>query len=524
MPMTKLQLRSFFTPPYIHFLPKSIKRRSFGTCDNNASPAARLPADVLVYIFMLLRDDCLSEAEMSLSWITVTHVCHRWREIALEVAGLWTAIFYGSPQSWGEFINRSREAPAHVVLDIDGDSAVQAALPIMQHLHRFERLVLHGPDIFDILPSLSDQAPLLEMLMLQFNNYGRPQNNPLNVDDKAISSLFGGCLPRLRALFLRGIPIRADSHLFAPTLTSLQLHGYEDENLSARLPLTGVVEVLARLPLLETLVLEDIFADPDTSTLLLESLAHIPVARLPHLQSLSTVTAFPYIHKAIMSHLHAPNLVRFTAQAKANTISEVVVPPLISWTQDPTSFLSLYIHALPEYLGAAGGPTSCMDDGGTEGDSPFMLSIESSEIILSDAVMDLCAQLPLHLVRNFQLLYRDSFKWTPLLRQMHDLEEIKAEIIYWKDLLQALTVNDNSHSGPWRLLCPRLKKLKFVTFGHHPESEAFFEALSITAGLRRASGFGLEEILIDEESVPCRTEEDIADLREYRLAPPPSPE
>ncbi|KAA1470305.1 hypothetical protein DENSPDRAFT_879614 [Dentipellis sp. KUC8613] len=526
--MTKLQMRSF-SLPHIHS-PKSIKRRSFGTDNINASPAARLPADVLVYIFMLLRDDYSSaEDETSLSWITVTHVCRRWREIALEVAGLWTAMFYGSPQSWGELINRSCEAPADVVLDIDKDADVQAALPIMHHLHRFERFVMHGSEIFDVIPTLVDQAPLLQTLMLQFNNYEHPQDNPLKVDDNVLSSLFGGSLPRLRTLLLSRIPLRADCHLFVPTLTSLELHGCEYENLSVRVPLAGLVEVLARLPLLEKLALEDIFANPDTSDLLLESLAHIPVAQLPHLRTLSNMTPFPSINKAFMGHLHAPNLTDFSAQTKVNTASEVVIIPLISWTQDPTSFIALYIHALPGYLGATGGPACFSDDKGASADDdpPFSLSLESSEIILSDAVMELCAQLPLHLVRSFHFLYDDSFRWAPLLRQMHDLEEIKAKLINWKDLLEALavTVNDDSHDGPCCLLCPMLKKLKFITYGNRPESEgSFFEALSTTVRLRRASGCGLEEILIDGGSVPCRSEEDIADIREYCLASQPSSE
>ncbi|TFY56340.1 hypothetical protein EVG20_g8963 [Dentipellis fragilis] len=406
----------------------------------------------------------------------------------------WTAVFFGSRQLWKEFIVRSQNAPLYVVLDIDGNPDTQAVQSIVYNLHRIRRLLVHGAQIFDVFPCGSDRRNLTK------------------VDDMVLYSLFGGRLPRLKQLSLTRIPgIRANSHLFAETLTSLELHGCDNETPLGRLPLADLIGVLTRLPLLETLHLEDIFADPVSSSLLNESLADIPLAHVAHLHSLVTVTTFPFIHKALTTHLCTPNLTRLSATVAAETVDEVVLPPLISWTQDPTSLLALYVLAVPECLDICGGPTDPLDNRG-EG-PPFNFSVESAQADLSEAVFSLCAQLPLRLVQSFRFSYIPPVAWTPVLLEMNPVEELETNLLCWKDLLQILTVPIALDNGPARLPCPRLKKLKFTTFAHWPGSDVFFEALAIAVELRQESGFEMDEIHAGEEIIPCRNAEEIADLR-----------
>jgi len=60
---------------------------------NALAPISRLPPETLAEIFSLLSfsaDD--SESVPYLAWIRVTHVCHRWHEIAIYSPYLWSHI------------------------------------------------------------------------------------------------------------------------------------------------------------------------------------------------------------------------------------------------------------------------------------------------------------------------------------------------------------------------------------------------------------------------------------------------
>ncbi|TFY70827.1 hypothetical protein EVG20_g2175 [Dentipellis fragilis] len=486
--------------------------------DNEASPAACLCADVLAYIFTLLQEpfpgwslDYVWRPD-SLSWIAVSQVCHRWREIALEVAGLWSTILWSSQQSCKEFLRRSQDAPIQAALCIAGNSDVQAAQLVMGNLHRIERLHMRGPQIFDVFPYMSAEAPLLEMLILGSSNYRPRRKGHARVDDDVSSSLFAGGSPsRLRMLALTGIPICADSPLFSEKLIWLELHGPETVFLSASLSLASFIEVLCHLPLLEKLVLDNILADPISSSLLDESLADTPVAHMDHLKEISIITFSPFIYKAFMTRLFTPNLTKFYARAECQTNEEFFHPfiPTLSMSEAWTSPLTLIIFSYPLYLVAK------------ESDSEkpfFLLSFGGVEINVSQMINAFCAQLPLHLVRIFKIWYaRDAFDWMPALLKMEAIEEITVTILRWKDLLHALAASLSLDDGSLRLPCPSLKRLIFTSWGSVPDPDVFFEALAITVELRREAGSELEEIVVDGEVIPCRRAEDIAVLRMRRL-------
>ncbi|KAA1470259.1 hypothetical protein DENSPDRAFT_679514 [Dentipellis sp. KUC8613] len=486
--------------------------------DNEASPAACLCADVLAYIFTLLQESFpgwSSDYEWqpdSLSWIAASQVCRRWREIALEVAGLWSTILLSSPQLCEEFIRRSQEAPIQVAMRISDNSDVQAAQLVLGNLHRVEHLQLRGSQIFDVFPFMFAQAPLLEMLILGSGNYKPHRKGHVRVDDDVSSSLFAGeCPSRLHMLSLTGIPIRADSSLFSERLTWLELHGPETVFLSASLSLASLIGVLCRLPLLEKLVLDNILADPVSSSLLDESLADTPVACMEHLKEVSIITIFPFIYKTFMAHLYTPDLTKFRAHAEAQASEEFLNPliPIISTSEASTSPLTLIIFSYPLYLVAK------------ESDSEkpfFLISFGGVETNVSEIISAFCAQLPLDRVRVFKIWYaRDVFDWTPALLKMNAIEEITVTILRWKDLLHALTASLSLNDESLRLPCPSLKKLVFTSWGCVPDPDVFFEALAIAVELRTEAGLELEEIVVDGEVIPCRRAEDIAALRKRRL-------
>ncbi|EPS93156.1 hypothetical protein FOMPIDRAFT_1099281, partial [Fomitopsis schrenkii] len=50
-------------------------------------PIDNIPPELLVYIFLLIRD-----ASRNLAWLKLTHVSRYWRDIAMGTPLLWTSI------------------------------------------------------------------------------------------------------------------------------------------------------------------------------------------------------------------------------------------------------------------------------------------------------------------------------------------------------------------------------------------------------------------------------------------------
>ncbi|KAA1470123.1 hypothetical protein DENSPDRAFT_774533, partial [Dentipellis sp. KUC8613] len=96
---------------------------------NALSPLSRLPTEILVEIFCCFaavqkpgdsRQGFTYEngkavtvsRDINLGWILVTHVCRRWRHIAIDYAMLWTHINFALGSAWTtRMIERSRKAP-----------------------------------------------------------------------------------------------------------------------------------------------------------------------------------------------------------------------------------------------------------------------------------------------------------------------------------------------------------------------------------------------------------------------------
>jgi len=83
---------------------------------NMLVPISTLPAEILARIFHF---NAFSAKPYSPTlrhgWISVTHVCRRWRQVALDDSTLWTH-FSAYPQSeeWiAERLSRARNAPLH---------------------------------------------------------------------------------------------------------------------------------------------------------------------------------------------------------------------------------------------------------------------------------------------------------------------------------------------------------------------------------------------------------------------------
>jgi hypothetical protein len=154
----------------------------------NLSPIFRLPSDVLVEIFCLARDLTI-ESQLSAefyrpfpphynginNWITISQVCHVWRETALNTPLLWNRIYTSTGRfRWAEeMLRRSKQCLFTFIgtsdLTPNSDRVIR---DLKNHLRRCRVLGLdrfkqdHLNDLFT-----NDSAPYLEILIAFFHGY-----------------------------------------------------------------------------------------------------------------------------------------------------------------------------------------------------------------------------------------------------------------------------------------------------------------------------------------------------------------
>jgi hypothetical protein len=80
---------------------------------NALAPISVLPAELLARIFHYCALERPLSVSLNLSWIAVTYVCQRWRQVALDDTSLWARITVcsRSPKWMAESLVRARNAP-----------------------------------------------------------------------------------------------------------------------------------------------------------------------------------------------------------------------------------------------------------------------------------------------------------------------------------------------------------------------------------------------------------------------------
>lgn len=85
---------------------------------NKLAFISKLPVELLSYIFSLVRRKYRQRSRFDLGWVVVTHVCQRWRDIALDCPTLWVYISFNRPQWVPEMTRRSKSARLDIELNV----------------------------------------------------------------------------------------------------------------------------------------------------------------------------------------------------------------------------------------------------------------------------------------------------------------------------------------------------------------------------------------------------------------------
>src|SRR5216683_3326806 len=229
--------------------------RSLLSCRNSLVPISALPPELLSRIFHF--HAFLEPPQPKLGWIVVTHVCQRWRQVALNDPSLWAEITGFSPRArWtSEILVRARNAP--LVIDLFDAPSLEVLSKFPPHISHTRELRLrnlskyHSQGMQEICAL---EAPVLENFELKTSIAA---TSTVTFRQFAGTTLFNGQAPKLRmfSLYQISIPWSLIPH---GQLTHLKIilsrRMFEPDNSSPN-DLNQFIDLLVNSPDLEVLAI-----------------------------------------------------------------------------------------------------------------------------------------------------------------------------------------------------------------------------------------------------------------------------
>ena len=145
---------------------------------NNFAPINRIPPEILSLI-----PDYWCSCDMDERLITLTHVCHGWRELFVSRSSLWVSLDCMNVEKTHVYIERSKSSPLEVILERseDGIYCDDALLMAAPHINRLGSLTVCGPSaiLADLNKYFTCPTPLLRKLKIDLEfDRNRASNFP----------------------------------------------------------------------------------------------------------------------------------------------------------------------------------------------------------------------------------------------------------------------------------------------------------------------------------------------------------
>ena len=224
---------------------------------NSLLPISRLPTEIFTIIFSLLHPFEVLEPPKPIASFSISHVCHRWREISLNLPRLWVHINFSrqTPDCVAEMLARAKTTPLHleaVTLNWSRETFEAFKRQIGAHIHhtRYLSITTTSYHLVRTFGPLMSSAPVLEQLSIinQDHSWRTRPVIPRN--------LFDGIAPKLIYLCLDNCGVgwkKRASPLFKG-LRDLKLVSYPA---GARTKLKNWLDALSQMTQLERLTLHD---------------------------------------------------------------------------------------------------------------------------------------------------------------------------------------------------------------------------------------------------------------------------
>ena len=275
---------------------------------NALAPISSLPPEVFATIFSFVRlPDCILAEPDQLACIRISHICHQWREIALNQPLLWSHIDFTAVTAAGaaEMLSRARTVPLHLEAMLPvchrNDSWFTSVQKELQtHVtHTCHLAISAGPlRLRKIFEGLISPAPTLEYLSLSVEEHEHSTSRQrVSIPD----NIFAGATPKLCCLVLKNCDISWKSPLLKG-LIHLDIH---TPSVSNKPSLAAWLDMLYEMPQLKTLALDS--ASPvvsDNSSLPFEVHRVVTLPSLIHLE----LSAYARECGLALAHLALPAL------------------------------------------------------------------------------------------------------------------------------------------------------------------------------------------------------------------------
>lgn len=306
------------------------------------SQVGSLPTEILCNIFISQRAISTTRQGRGgrtiydLRWIQVSHVCRRWREIALEYPALWAILPPVHPEWLRLMIQRSAGVPISVDLgswDVDLREYQPQLAEVLPQTSRLYQLALRdvGWLVMENLAFIGPRAPILKALSI-------------DLTDHWASALPQHCLaqgaPRLQVLRLHNCSIQPTSKLLRE-LTELQLSFVPDQ---MNMTLDDVVTCLQHTPHLALLNLHWYHSRQITPPPMLEARdGHL--ATLPHLQHITMKGCQTFLRSLRVATACTVDITVVEADATGNMIGDLT--PIVSscWTVGEATFKAFRVKS-----------------------------------------------------------------------------------------------------------------------------------------------------------------------------------
>ena len=265
-------------------------------------PISRVPDEILSTIFCHLRSNFVSTVAIEVwprqhglkcltGWVAITHVCHAWREVALDTSSLWCHIDVSSQvHNWmPELLRRSKESLLTIAIDRALNELERGLLKeVKKHFGRARELALDGFDATTMYEIFSSESPT-NFQNLEALDILHLFQTPFLLDDSHIRA------ERLKSLSLYYCAIDWNSK-FLQNLTHLRL---VDIHKSCRIEPHDFILVLSKIPALKTLHLSDFFFENEVQTH--RETYQAAKIHLQHLQQLHIKSHVPEIAQFLSS-------------------------------------------------------------------------------------------------------------------------------------------------------------------------------------------------------------------------------
>ncbi|KAI0059580.1 hypothetical protein BV25DRAFT_1054039 [Artomyces pyxidatus] len=460
---------------------------------NTLSPISRLPPEILSRIFSHLAAPSLNTPWM---WQTVSHVCRRWREVAVFSPLLWTSIDFRSAAWTMEFLQRSQYAPLAVhtgdLLHRDINS-VQWAL---HEMPRIRELSLSGNT--DTLERLEDhlleESPLLETLSLSATSHGRGFDDCYIVPD----GLLAGYAPRLRKLSLSMCRVSPT----LPILAGLTHFHASVPDPRGCFPVSDLLALLSMMPLLETLILEHAVPALETTGCTGSEEPVVTLNRLASLQLNDTMASCAYL----LSHLRVPasaalrvicGIERPYEDDEIELLPRLLVSPRI---ERATPFAALHFRNLSTADGSlrvAGWYTDDINGDNDESKADAVITLmwgDGSTGMDTRIIRDTCASLDLSKLQTLYVSTQESMSKDSWISSFQTSTQLKRACIRGRSVYGFVDAFDASLKTRGSSFLPRLRilSLEKAQFARASHAGTLFQRLwrgvntraEIRAGLR----------------------------------------